>query len=228
MRDLALGRADERERRRDLLAQRLERAQQHRKALARDRLADERDPQRLARAREIFGAIAGRLGAVAGRQRGVRLGRLGGERQLMRARDAHAVGDDPVAATVEAARRPRGRLRDGDARVQAVHPPAAAERNRGDAVRKRVLRVGVERADERQLAGRQQRVPAEQRHDRLVDVRDVVAAVAQLAAQRADRARRERHVRDGAVRRDADGAPERDEAVGCRMPLGARAAVQSA
>jgi hypothetical protein len=32
----------------DLVAQRLERAQQHRQALALDRLADEHDPQRLA------------------------------------------------------------------------------------------------------------------------------------------------------------------------------------
>ena len=58
------------------------------------------------------------------------------------------------------------------------------------------------------------------RHDRLVDVRDVVAALAQLAAQRrATRVRRRRQVRDGAVGRDADGAPERDEALGGRMVL---------
>ena len=46
VRDLLRGGADERERRRDLLAQRLERAQQHRQALAFDGLADEQDPQR--------------------------------------------------------------------------------------------------------------------------------------------------------------------------------------
>ena len=46
VRDLLGAGADERERRRHLLAQRLERAQQHRQALAFDGLADEQDPQR--------------------------------------------------------------------------------------------------------------------------------------------------------------------------------------
>ena len=73
--------------------------------------------------------------------------------------------------------------------MQAVHAPAAAERAGGEAVREDVLGVGVEGADERQLAGAAERVPAEQRHDRLVDVQDVVAAVAQLAAQREHRMR---------------------------------------
>ena len=54
------------------------------------------------------------------------------------------------------------------------------------AVRERVLGVRVERADERQVAGRAERVPADGRHDRLVDVRDVVAALAQLVPQRED------------------------------------------
>ena len=83
-----------------------------------------------------------------------------------------AVGHDPVAPAVEAPRGPGGGLGDGDAHVQVVHPPAPAERDGGDAVRERVLGVGVERADERQLAGvAAERVPADQRHDRLVDVR---------------------------------------------------------
>ena len=45
VRDLLRARADERERRRHVVAQRLERAQQHRQALAFDGLADEQDPQ---------------------------------------------------------------------------------------------------------------------------------------------------------------------------------------
>jgi len=46
---------------------------------------------------------------------------------------------------------------------------------------------GVERADERQLARREAARPTQHGHDRLVDVRDVVAALAQLAAHRVDR-----------------------------------------
>ena len=56
----------------------------------------------------------------------------------------------------------------------------------------------------------------EERHDRLVDVEHVVAAVAQLAAQGEHRLRRECHVGDGAVGGHADGASERDEVLAAR------------
>ena len=74
--------------------------------------------------------------------------------------ELHAVGHDPVAPAVEAPRRPGGRLGDGDAHMQPVHPPAPAQRDRGDAVGDRVLGVGVEGAHERQLAGVQQAHPS--------------------------------------------------------------------
>ena len=86
-------------------------------------------------------------------------------------------------------------------RVQPVHAPPPAERDGGDAVGQGVLGVGVEGAHQRQLAGGAQRVPGDDRDDRLVDVRDVVAALAQLAPQRAHGVRRHRHVGDGAVGR---------------------------
>ena len=157
VRDLVRIGADERERRRDLLAQRLERTQEDGQTLAFDGLADEQDPQRA-------------IGLAA--------------RAVLRLPEMHPVGHNPVAPAVEAPGGPGGRLGDGDAHVQVVHPPAGAERVR-DPVRQRVLGVGVERADEWQLgSGGAERIPAEQRHDRLVDVHYVVAAVAQLAAHR--------------------------------------------
>ncbi len=193
VRDLLAARARERQRRRDLLAQRLKRAQQHRQTLALDRLADEQDAQRaplIARRERARGAIG--AGAV----------------------ELHAVGDHAVAPAVEAPRGPRGGLGDRDPHVQPVHPPRAAERDRGEAVREDVLGVGVEGAEQRQLAGVAQRIPAEQRHDRLVDVHDVIAALAQLAAQGRDRARRVRQVRDGAVEGQADVRPSETKPAG--------------
>ena len=61
VRDLLRARADEREGRRDRLAQRLERPQQDRQALALHRLADEQDPQRpvARRRRTMSGTQAG-------------------------------------------------------------------------------------------------------------------------------------------------------------------------
>jgi len=205
VRDLLRGGADERERRRDLLAQRLERAQQHRQPLAFDGLADEQDPQ--GRGGSVLGSIGKSLAEV------------------------DPVGHDPVAAAIEAPRGPGGGLGDGDADVQVVHPPPRAERGR-DPVRERVLGVGVEGADERQLRnGRAERVPAEQRHDRLVDVHDVVAALAQLATHREHRWWDRDEVRDGAVGGEAGGAAKRDEMIGCPparvQALGARAPVQT-
>ena len=110
--------------------------------------------------------------------------------------------------------------------MQAVHAPPAAERHRRDAVRERVLGIGVEGADERQLAGRAERVPRDHRHDRLVDVGHVVAARAQLAAQRGDGVRRHREVGDRSVGREPDRAAERDEALGRGVALRARALVK--
>ena len=107
-------------------------------------------------------------------------------------RQVYSVGDDAVAPAVEAPSRPGGRLGDGDAGVQAVHPPTPAERDGRDPVREDVLGVGVEGADEREIAGRAESVPGHDRDDRLVDVRDVVAAVAKLSAQGEDRVGRER------------------------------------
>ena len=199
--DLGLPRTDDRERRRDLLAQRLEGGQQHGQTLAFHGLPDEHDPQRLLRAAWLG---------------------------LRRRRDADAVGDHRVAPAVEAPRGPGGGLRDGDAPVQAVHPPAATEHHRGPAVGEEVLRVGVEGAHQGQRSERAQRVPAEHRDDRLVDVEHVVAAVAQLVAHPEEPLREHAQVGDGAVGGDADGAPERDEALVDLDLLGRRAAVQAA
>ena len=105
--------ADERERRRDVVAQRLEGAQQHRQALALDGLADEQDAQR------------GRPPRSPASPRAA-------QRQLGVAGDVHAVGDDAVAPAVEAPGGPGGGLGHGDAHVQAVHAPAPAERDGGD------------------------------------------------------------------------------------------------
>ena len=101
VRDLVLGSPDERERRGDLLAQRLERTQQHRQALAFDGLADEQDPQRT-------------IGLVQ-------------RVRLLSCTEVHAVRHDPVAPTVEAPRGPGGGLGDSDTDVQVVHPPPGAE-----------------------------------------------------------------------------------------------------
>ena len=191
--------ADDVKRRGDVLAQRLERAQQHRQALALDGLADERDPQRVARL------------ATA-------------PQPLLAAGDVDAVGDDPVRAAVEAAPGPGGGLRDGDPHVQAVQAPARAEEVR-EVVGEDVLRVAVERRDERRVDGHQ-RVPAGDRRDRLVQVHDVVAAL-ELAPQRDDRRDAVGDVRDRAVGREADRPPERHEVVGQLALRRARAAVQA-
>ena len=199
MGDLLGAGADERERRRDLVAQRLECAQQDRQALAFDRLTDEEDPQ--LRLRGMGCCVRGFLARRRVRgQAGVREialdARVGPAGSVV---EVDAVGDDAVAPAVEAPSGPGGGLGDGDAHVQAVHPAAPAERDGGDPVGENVLGVGVEGAHERQLAGAAESVPGEEGHDGLVDVQDVVAAVAQLAAQGEDGGWRERHVRDGAV-----------------------------
>ncbi len=104
VRDLVRGGADERERRRDLLAQRLERAQEDGQALAFDGLADE------------TGSAADAVGLASLR---------GQPSQLLESArpEMHPVGHDPVAPAVEAPRGPGGGLGDGDPHVQVVHPP---------------------------------------------------------------------------------------------------------
>ena len=61
---------------------------------------------------------SGRAGLGVGVERAVRGRRLA---------EVDAVGHDPVAPAVEAPRGPGGGLGDGDADVQAVHPPPRAE-----------------------------------------------------------------------------------------------------
>ncbi len=86
----------------------------------------------------------------------------------------------------------------------------------------------MERADQGQLRrGGAERVPAEQRHDRLVDVQYVIAAVAQLAAHCQHPGRDGHEVRDGAIGGKAGGTSERDEPLGRVKALGTRAPVQS-
>src|SRR5436305_10236056 len=97
--------------------------------------------------------------------------------------------------------------------MQAVHPPAATEDDRRPAVGEEVLRIGVEGAHQWERSERAQRVPAEHRDDRLVDVEYVVDAVAQLVAHTEEPLREHAKVRDGAVGGVADGEPERYEAL---------------
>ena len=197
--DLGLGRADHGQAGGHVAAERLEGAQQHRQALALHRLADEDDLERLA------GEPPARRGDAAGGQR-------------------DAVGHDPVAAAVEAAAGPGGRLGDGDADLEVVEAAAGAQEVR-DGVRHARLGIAVEGPDERRV-GRRQGVPAHHRADRLVQVDDVELPGAQLAAQPDDGAGRRREVRDGAVRRPAPRVAERDEPFGHLALLRARAAVQ--
>ncbi len=90
-----------------MVAQRLERAQQHRQPLALNGLADEEDAQRP--------TAVGHVGVSIAYPR-IRLGLSLDPPQAGRI-ESHPVGHDPVAATVEAPRRPRGGLGDGDADV---------------------------------------------------------------------------------------------------------------
>ena len=145
-------------------------------------------------------------------------------RRRRRRRHVDPVGDDPVRPAEEAPPGPGGGLRDGDPHVQAVQPPARAEEVR-QVVGEDVLRVAVERRDERRVDGHQ-RVPAGDRRDRLVQVHDVVAAL-ELAAQRDDGRDAVGDVRDRAVGREADRAPQRHEVVGQRALRRARSAVQA-
>ena len=85
----------------------------------------------------------------------------------------------------------------------------------------------MKRADQRQVGRAAERVPADQRNDRLVQVHDVVCAVAQLTTQGEHRGRARGDVRDRAVGRDADRAPQRDKALGLVARLRTSAPVQT-
>ena len=113
--DLLGARAHQRQRGGDLVAQCLEGAQQHRQALALDGLADEQDPQGRLPVGPRHRSRPLALRDVPGRADD---GRRPALLQL------HAVGDDAAAPAVEAPRRPRRRLGDGDAHVQAASSAA--------------------------------------------------------------------------------------------------------
>jgi hypothetical protein len=167
-----------------VLDQGAEGGEQDRQALALLGAADEGDPE----------LAAGRL----------RPGRSGA--------DVDPVGDDLVAAAVPAPAGPGRRLGDGDPGREAVEEAAGADRG-GDVVGDRLGRVGVEGADDRG-AGAERRVPADQRHQRLVDVDHVELALAQLPPRRDRAAGGEgRDVGDRAVGADPDRAAEGGEVV---------------
>jgi hypothetical protein len=181
-----------------VLAQRLERAQQHRQPFAFDGLADEDQPQR-------------RVGSARS------LGQL--------RRHLDPVGHDAVLAAEEAPARPGRRFGDRDAYVQVVELALGAEHDVGEEpVAERVVRVAVEGADEGR-ACRVEHVVADRRRVRLVDVDDVEATCPELASQRGDRVGEQRQVRHRAVCLDPDGAAERHEPVGHLAGLWARTAM---
>jgi hypothetical protein len=162
-----------------VLTQRLERAQEHRQALSLDRLPDEDQPQRRVGIARHFGQLGRHLDPVR---------------------------DDAVLAAVEAPAGPRSGLGNGDAHMKVVELALGPEHEVGEeAVAERVLGVAVEGADQRRARG-VERVVADPRRVRLVDVDDVEVAGPQLAAQSGDRVGRQREVRDRAVGLDPDGA----------------------
>ena len=141
-----------------------------------------------------------------------------------RRRQVDAVRDDPVAAAVVALCRPLGSLGDRDASAQLRVEPPHPGHVRCEAVDHPAGGVGVERADGRHRRGLG-RIPGCDGRIRLVYVHHVVAAVAELLAQRHDCLGEGGQVRHRAVQGDADGAPQRDHVIGQRSLLRARAAV---
>ena len=130
-----------------------------------------------------------------------------------------AVGHDPVLAAVEPPAGPRGGVGDGDPDRKPVELAPGAHQV-GDGVRRRALRIAVERADQRHV-GRCERVPADRRRDGLVHVDDVELPGAQLAPQlrrprtespRGSRPRRSRASRS--CRRAGPATPARYAAAG--------------
>ena len=139
------------------------------------------------------------------------IGRRRGGRQRQH---LDAVGDHAVVAAVEAPAGPGRGLGDGDPHAQAVEQAPGAEQV-GDVVGDAVLRVAVEGADQRR-AGRGQRVPAQRRRHRLVQVDHVEAARPQLVAHGGDGVRGDRQVGDRPVgRRSPPCGPARS---GSRAP----------
>ena len=217
-RDVLGGGPDQGERGGHVLAQRLERAQQHGQALALDGLADEQNAQRrgLAIAPTAIPTPHSQRSQM-GLCRHADAGRL----------EVHAVGHDPVAPAEETPRGPSGGLGDRDAGVQAVHVPARPERH-PDPIRERVLGEAVEGAHEREAPGAVGRIPAHQRHHGLVDVHEVVVPAAQLPCQGHQRVRRGGEVGDGPVGGEPCAAPKREDPLGQRHGLRACPAVHHA
>ena len=209
-------RPHQRERGGHVLAQRLEGAQQHRQPLALDGLADEQDAQW---GRLPIAIPLPTTGQTA--QIGLRPEPEAGRVEL------HPVGHDPVAPTEEAPRGPSRGLGDRDPRVQAVDVPARPERH-PDPVGEGVLGEAVEGAHHREAARAVGGIPADERHDGLVHVDEVVAAGLQLPPQREHRVNGRRQVGDGPVGREPRGAPERHDPVGQRHRLRAGTAVHPA
>ena len=176
-------------------AQRLEGPQQDRQALAPLGATDEEDLQ-----------------VVPGRRPGPGGGQV------------HAVRDDAVAAAVEAACGPRRGLGHGHPGAQLVVEATRADDVRGHVVRHAGRGVGVEGAHHGNRAPLDGE-PADRRDVRLVHVHHVVAAGAQLVADHAHRARRERQVRHRAVHGQPHGASQRDPVVGQRPTLRRNAAM---
>ena len=139
----------------------------------------------------------------------------------------NAVWHDPVVPAIEAPGRPGRGLGDGDARVQAVQAPSPP-----NAIAPIPLETGfVEYVWNVPTSGSSprghERVEADQRHDRLVDVRYVIATVTQRAPDREYRMGRACQVGDRAVGGDPDRAAQRHEVLGWLTPLRARPAVQA-
>ncbi len=177
-----------------VLDQRFESGQQHRQALALLGAADEQHPQLATR-------------------------RLWAERRGV---DVDAIRNHLVVPAEPAAPRPGGCLGDRDPGREPVQDPPSAQR-RSEVVGDRLGRVGVEGPDRRD-GSRKRSVPADQRHDRLVDMDHVVAALTQLATRGDDAARREGgEVGDRAIGREPRSAAHRDQIVGHLAGLRGRA-----
>jgi hypothetical protein len=187
-RDLLGVGADDDEPCRDMLGERFEGAQENRQALSLLAPADEEKPE---------------LPIGAGQVRCIRRGA-----------EVHPVGNHLVVAAEPAPSRPLRGLRDRDPGTELVELPPRPEQV-GDVVRHELGGVGMEGADDRSI-GEGARVPADRRGGRLVDMDDVEATVAQLAAEPHHRVGEDREVRDRTVGREAHGAPERGQVIGQR------------
>ena len=166
-------------------AQGLEGAQEHRQPLAFLGAAHEQQPQLVVGSR--------RIGPGSGQ--------------------VHAVGNDAIAASVEALGGPASGLGDRDPGAQLRVEAACSADVRGDVVGQEACGIRVERGH-----GRPRRClsrkPGHPRRVGLVDVDYVVAARAQLAAQLVDCVGEHREVRNRSVHRQADRAAQWDHVIG--------------